>query len=122
MAASNLLKPSEELFTAYLGSYKDMSDPDHGQTFFTFGYIDKDVVKSTGSDVAYVPVNPEKGFWQFPCTSFTISGNAIKTPDWTAIADTGTSLALVPDATCKAIYDAIPGGKLLTNVVCCTQQ
>jgi len=112
MVAQSAIATYAELFTAYLGSYKDASDPDRGQSFYTFGYIDKDVVKSTGSDVYYAPVDNSNGFWQFPSSSYTINGTVTKTAGRTAIADTGTSLALVDDATCKAIYDAIPGSKL----------
>lgn len=38
-----------------------------------------------------------------------MNGKTISQTGNTAIADTGTTLALVADATCKAIYDAIPG-------------
>jgi hypothetical protein len=38
-----------------------------------------------------------------------VNGKTISQTGNTAIADTGTTLALVADATCKAIYDAIPG-------------
>lgn len=30
-----------ELFTAYLGSWRDTADPDKGQSFYTFGFIDQ---------------------------------------------------------------------------------
>lgn len=62
MIAQSAIEPNAELFTAYLGSYKDANDPDRGQSFYTFGYIDKDVVKSTGSDVYYTPIDNTNGF------------------------------------------------------------
>ncbi|KAK5164931.1 uncharacterized protein LTR77_009596 [Saxophila tyrrhenica] len=116
LVAQSAIPPAAELFTAYLGSYKDANDPDHGQSFYTFGFIDKDVVKSTGSDVYYTPIDNSAGFWQFPSSSYTINGTVTKTAGRTAIADTGTTLALVDDATCKAVYDAIPGSKLSKEV------
>lgn len=112
LVAQSSIPPYAELFTAYLGSYKDANDPDRGQSFYTVGYIDKDVVKSTGSDVYYTNIDKSNGFWQFPSETFTVNGTASKTPGRTAIADTGTTLALVDDQMLKSIYDAIPGSKL----------
>ena len=116
MVARSAIPTYAELFTAYLGSYKDANDPDRGQSFYTFGYIDKDVVKFTGNDIYYTPIDNSNGFWQFPSSSYTVNGAVTKTTGRTAIADTGTSLALVDDATCKAIYDTIPGSKLSMDV------
>lgn len=48
----------------------------------------------------------------FPSTSTTVNGQTITQSSNTAIADTGTTLALVSDEVCAAIYKAIPGGKL----------
>jgi len=48
----------------------------------------------------------------FPSTSATVNGKSIALSSNTAIADTGTTLALVSDEVCAAIYKAIPGGKL----------
>jgi hypothetical protein len=47
----------------------------------------------------------------FDSTSATVNGKTIDQSGNTAIADTGTTLALVADATCKAIYDAIPNSQ-----------
>ena len=41
MILQSAIQPSAELFTAYLGSYKDKNDPDKGQSFYTFGFIGK---------------------------------------------------------------------------------
>ncbi|KAF4630144.1 hypothetical protein G7Y89_g7998 [Cudoniella acicularis] len=100
---------SLELFTAYLGSWRDANEPDKGESFYTFGYIDEDAVKASGQQIAYTPVDSSQGFWQFSSTSATVNGQTIDQSDNTAIADTGTTLALVSDATCEAIYNAIPG-------------
>lgn len=105
--------PSErELFTCYLGSWRDKDDIDKGESFFTFGYIDQDVLDRCGGvEPHYVPIDTSKGFWQFKSESATVNGKTIDRSGNTAIADTGTSLALVDDALCKAIYEAIPGGR-----------
>jgi hypothetical protein len=41
MILQSAIPSSAELFTAYLGSYKDKNDPDKGQSFYTFGFIGK---------------------------------------------------------------------------------
>ena len=111
MIMQSKIKAPNELFTAYLGSYNDKKDPDKGQSFYTFGFIDDEVVKSTGSDIWYTHVDDSNGFWQFSSTSYSINGHVHHITGGSAIADTGTTLALVDDPTCKAIYDAIPGSK-----------
>lgn len=100
-----------ELFTAYLGSWRDKADPDKGQSFYTFGYIDPDVVKASGQNINYVDVDNSQGFWEFPSTSAKVNGTTINRNGNTAIADTGTTLALVSDKICEAIYSAIPNAK-----------
>lgn len=98
-----------ELFTANLGSVHDANDPDKGVSFYTFGYIDQTALG--GQTPYYTPVDNSQGFWSFQSTSATVAGKTIQRTGNTAIADTGTTLALVDDATCQAIYAAIPGGK-----------
>ena len=99
-----------ELFTANLGSWRDASDPDKGVSFYTFGFIDQAVLKAADvSEPYYTPVDNSQGFWMFNSTSATVNGQTIDRTGNTAIADTGTTLALVDDNTCQAIYNAIPG-------------
>ncbi|MCJ1239627.1 hypothetical protein MMC14_007625 [Varicellaria rhodocarpa] len=98
------------VFTANLGSWRDASDPDKGVSFYTFGYIDQDVLTAANvTEPYYTPVDSSQGFWMFNSTSATVNGKSIARTGNTAIADTGTTLALIDDATCKAIYAAIPG-------------
>jgi hypothetical protein len=100
--------PSDaELFTANLGSWRDADEPDKGASFYTFGYIDKDVVGD--QEIYYTPVDNSQGFWMFDSTSATVNGQSIEQSGNQAIADTGTTLALVSDEVCEAIYKAIPG-------------
>lgn len=98
-----------EIFTANLGSWRDANDPDKGESFYTFGYIDQATVSASGQDVYYTPVDNSQGFWMFDSSSASVNSTTVDQSGNTAIADTGTTLALVADATCKAIYDAIPG-------------
>jgi len=102
---------SAELFTAYLGSWRDADEADKGQGFYTFGYIDQDVLKAANAQPYYVPVDNSQGFWQFASASASVNGKVLQLAGNTAIADTGTTLALVSDDVCKAIYAAIPGAK-----------
>jgi len=102
-----------ELFTAHLGSYRDANSTE-GTSFYTFGYIDPDVLQSSGvteDQIQYTPVDNSQGFWQFTSASYSINGKTTTLSGNTAIADTGTTLALVADNVCKAIYAAIPGAK-----------
>jgi len=102
-----------KLFTAYLGSWRDKAEDDRGQSFYTFGYIDRDILKhSNVLEPYWTPlVDVQQGFWKFDSPSFTINGKLITRSGNSAIADTGTTLALVDDVTCEAIYAAIPGAK-----------
>ncbi|PQE05839.1 Peptidase aspartic catalytic protein [Rutstroemia sp. NJR-2017a BVV2] len=95
-----------ELFTANLGSWRDADEADKGISFYTFGYIDKDVVGD--QEIYYTPVDNSQGFWMFDSTSTTVNGQSIEQSGNQAIADTGTTLALVSDEVCEAIYKAIP--------------
>ncbi|KAL9589642.1 MAG: hypothetical protein Q9203_001565 [Teloschistes exilis] len=109
MIAQTDIPKTSELFTAYLGSYKDKNDPDHGASFYTFGYLDEKALN--GQTPYYTPIDNSKGFWQFNSTTASVGSKKIQRAGNTAIADTGTTLALVDDSLCKAIYDAIPGAK-----------
>lgn len=102
-----------KLFTAYLGSSKDADEDDKGQSFFTFGYVDSDVLQHSGVSAPYYTplVDPQMGFWKFASPSVTINGASIPRGNNTAIADTGTTLALIDDKICEAIYSAIPGAR-----------
>ncbi|EKG10318.1 Peptidase A1 [Macrophomina phaseolina MS6] len=112
MIAQDDIPKDAELFTAYLGSTKDSAEADKGESFYTFGYIDQDVLKAAGVDEPYyVDIDNSQGFWQFESTSATVNGQTIARSGNTAIADTGTTLALVDDKTVEAIYKAIPGSK-----------
>jgi hypothetical protein len=111
MISQKDIPSTAELFTAYLGSWRDAKDPDQGESFYTFGYIDPGVLKTAGTQPSYVAVDNSNGFWQFASTSASINGKVMQLASNTAIADTGTTLALVSDAVCKAIYAAIPGSK-----------
>lgn len=112
MIAQSTIPPSAELFTAYLGSVKDANDADKGDSFYTFGFIDQETVNASGSEIHYTPVDRSYGFWQVASNGYSVNGETFQTSANTAIMDTGTTLALVDDQTCKNIYATIPGAKL----------
>jgi len=109
MITEDAIPKTSELFTANLGSWRDADEADKGESFYTFGFIDQNVQTAAGSEIQYAPVDNSQGFWMFDSTSATVNGKTITQSGNTAIADTGTTLALVADATCEAIYAAIPG-------------
>ncbi|KAI1174297.1 eukaryotic aspartyl protease [Nemania sp. FL0916] len=87
---------------------------------YNFGFIDAS--EFTGQ-ITYVPTNTSAGLWQFPVQGFkignTTASSSLKTAatetdivvsqPHDAIADTGTTLLLVPEAIAVAYYAQIPG-------------
>jgi hypothetical protein len=94
-----------ELFTSAFYSDRDAGT----ESFFTFGWVDEALVASSGQEVQWIEIDNSMGFWQFPSTSVQVNGKTVKLSGNTAIADTGTTLALVSDTVCEALYGAIPG-------------
>uniref|UniRef100_A0A0D6R3N4 Peptidase A1 domain-containing protein n=1 Tax=Araucaria cunninghamii TaxID=56994 RepID=A0A0D6R3N4_ARACU len=100
-----------ELFTVYLGSIKDQADPDGGESFFTFGAIDQDMVDRSGQEISWAPIDNSQGFWTYQSSSMTVNGNEVSTPNNTAIMDTGTTLSLVDDDVLQQIYSQVSGAR-----------
>ncbi|KAL1874408.1 hypothetical protein VTK73DRAFT_334 [Phialemonium thermophilum] len=94
-----------ELFTSAFYSSRDKDE----ESFYTFGWIDQDLVAASGEEISWVDIDNSQGFWMFPSTSATINGQKISLEGNTAIADTGTTLALVSDSVCDALYKQIKG-------------
>lgn len=110
MISQQDIPQSAELFTAYLGSWRDANDPDKGDSWYTFGEIDQSALN--GQTPAYTPIDNSQGFWMFNSTQATLNGKTLTRPSGnTAIADTGTTLCLIDTAACKAVYAAIEGSK-----------
>lgn len=75
---------------------------------YNFGFVDQS--EFTGS-VNFVPVNTTQGFWQFAATGFAVGSGAAQQLAHQAIADTGTTLMLMPDEAVEAYYKAIPSAQ-----------
>ncbi|KAJ8125477.1 hypothetical protein O1611_g8161 [Lasiodiplodia mahajangana] len=89
------------LFTANLRA----SEPGN----YNFGFIDP--TEFTG-EITYIPINTTQGFWEFSSEGFQVGSSAatIAAPHQ-AIADTGTTLLLVPDEIAAAYYAQVPGAE-----------
>jgi hypothetical protein len=108
MIAQEDIPKEAELFTSAFYSDRDEGLP---KSFYTFGWIDTDLVKASGKEIHWVDIDDSQGFWMFPSATTTINGKKITQSGNAAIADTGTTLALVSDEVCEALYKAIPGAK-----------
>ncbi|WKT52602.1 Aspartic peptidase A1 family [Fusarium oxysporum f. sp. vasinfectum] len=97
-----------ELFTSAFYSQRDANSP---KSFYTFGFIDTDLVARSGEEISWTCIDLSDGFWKFPSARFSMKGKIIDLPGNKAIADTGTTLVLVSDEVCEALYDAIPGAR-----------
>lgn len=125
MIAQSDIPKTTELFTAYLGSTAvagststSSSSSDDATSFYTFGYVDQDAL--AGQTPAYTPVDNSQGFWMFDSTTAkvgtkTVTRTSTSGSGNTAIADTGTTLCLVGDELCEAVYAAIPGATQSTQ-------
>ncbi|KAK4113576.1 acid protease [Canariomyces notabilis] len=105
MISQRLLPKHSQLFTSALYRLQDGGK----QSYYTFGWIDQDLVKESGEDIAWTRVDKSTGFWMFPSESAMVNGQIIPSSGNKAVADTGTALALVSDELCDALYRQIPG-------------
>ncbi|KAI1334320.1 eukaryotic aspartyl protease [Xylariaceae sp. FL0016] len=101
-AMQNLASP---LFTANLKA----AEPGN----YNFGFIDS---SEFSGEITYIPVNTSSGFWQFTAEGYTIgsSGSAVSAAH-EAIADTGTTLLLVPEEIATAYYSQVQGAQESTT-------
>ncbi|KAJ4302319.1 hypothetical protein N0V88_002463 [Collariella sp. IMI 366227] len=96
-----------ELFTSAMYSTRDGGE----QSFYTFGWIDEELVKQSGEDITWTNIDNSEGFWMFSSSHAVVNGEKVRTRRNRAIADTGTTLALVSDEVCEALYAQIKGAE-----------
>lgn len=80
----------------------------HANGVYDIGYIDSS--KYTGS-ITYTSVNSGNGFWQFTASGYSVGSGATKSSSLSCIADTGTTLALLPQAVLTAYYSQVSGAQ-----------
>jgi hypothetical protein len=73
---------------------------------YNFGFIDS---KAYTGSITYTPVDSSKGFWTFTSSGYAVGTAAFKSSSISGIADTGTTLALLPAAVVKAYYAQVKG-------------
>ncbi|KAK0671790.1 aspartic peptidase domain-containing protein [Cercophora samala] len=105
MIAQEDIPKEAELFTSAFYSSRDLKQ----ESFYTFGWIDQDLVKKSGEEITWAKVDNSQGFWMFDSASASVDGDKIELSDNKAIADTGTTLALISDEACDALYKRIAG-------------
>ncbi|KAH6995518.1 secreted aspartic proteinase precursor [Ilyonectria sp. MPI-CAGE-AT-0026] len=80
---------------------------------YNFGYIDSSAY--TGA-ITYTSVDSSQGFWEFISTGYAVGSATFTKTSIDGIADTGTTLLLLPSSINKAYYAKISGAKLDNNV------
>ncbi|EFQ33654.1 eukaryotic aspartyl protease [Colletotrichum graminicola] len=75
---------------------------------YNFGYIDNSAY--TGS-ITYTSVDNSQGFWGFTSSGYQVGSSSFTKKSYEGIADTGTTLLLLPDSIVKAYYKQISGAK-----------
>ncbi|KAJ3532110.1 hypothetical protein NM208_g8584 [Fusarium decemcellulare] len=75
---------------------------------YNFGYIDSSAY--TGK-ITYTPVDSSEGWWTFTSSGYAVGSGSIGGGSLTGIADTGTTLLLLPDSVNSAYYAKVSGAK-----------
>ncbi|KAH6853104.1 aspartic peptidase domain-containing protein [Chaetomium sp. MPI-CAGE-AT-0009] len=71
---------------------------------FTFGYINPDAYIG---DITYTPVDSSGGFWAWTSSGYVVGSGAFENTTFQGIADTGTSLLLLPSSVVSAYYEQV---------------
>ncbi|KAH7134553.1 aspartic peptidase domain-containing protein [Dactylonectria estremocensis] len=80
---------------------------------YNFGFIDSTAY--TGA-ITYTPIDSSQGFWEFTSTGYAVGTATFTKTSIDGIADTGTTLLLLPSAINKAYYAKVSGAKLNNSV------
>lgn len=75
---------------------------------YNFGFIDNSAF--TG-EITYTPVDNSQGFWGWTSPGYKVGNGDFQQESITGIADTGTTLLLLPDSVVNAYYEGVSGAK-----------
>ncbi|EOD50683.1 secreted aspartic proteinase precursor [Neofusicoccum parvum] len=73
---------------------------------YNFGYIDSSAY--TGS-ITYASISTAQGWWQWTSSGYAVGSATFKSTSINGIADTGTTLLLLPDSVVSAYYAKVSG-------------
>jgi hypothetical protein len=68
--------------------------------------------KIVKAPLQYIPVNTSRGYWEYTATGYGIGAGPISPLNFQSIADTGTTLMLLPPAAAADYYSQVRGAKL----------
>ena len=80
---------------------------------YDFGFIDE---KAYTGSIAYTPVDNSDGFWMWTSPGYSVGSDPLGTTKITGIADTGTTLALLPTSVVSAYYKKVSGARYDSSV------
>ncbi|QDS74997.1 hypothetical protein FKW77_005524 [Venturia effusa] len=97
------IKPSlkEPLFTVTLKK--------NSTGVYDFGFIDP---QKYIEPLQYVPINTTRGYWEYTTTGYSVGDGPMTKTSFQSIADTGTTLLLLPPDITRAYYANVKGANL----------
>lgn len=79
---------------------------------YDFGFIDP--AKYQG-DIQYAPINTTRGYWEYQAVGYAVGDGPLVPSSYQSIADTGTTLLLLPSPAVKDFYAKVPGAQLMAT-------
>lgn len=76
---------------------------------YDFGYIDP---QKYIEPLQYVPINTTRGYWEYTTTGYSIGDGPLTKTSFQSIADTGTTLLLLPPDIARAYYASVKGATM----------
>lgn len=65
--------------------------------------------------ITYIPVNITRGYWEYTATGYQIGDGPVMPMEFQSIADTGTTLLLLPPPIPRNYYAQVPGAKYVAS-------